>query len=76
MTRTFQILGYIGLIFAVAFPLYSQADKYTHPMQPSGWVQDERKSYPFVVTGAGFAVFGGLCFLSAAVVNSNRRSQD
>jgi hypothetical protein len=73
LTTMFQLLGFVGLILAIAFPMYVQVNRHTHPMQPNGWVQDERKTYPFAVTGAGFS---GLCFLSAALVNINRQSPD
>jgi len=76
LTTLFLIMGFIGLFVAVGMSCYSQMDKHTHPMQPNGWVQDERRTFPLAVTGAGLAVFSGLCFLSAAVVNSQRHPRD
>jgi hypothetical protein len=76
LTTTFLWLGFLGLVLAVGFPLYPQINRHTSALNPNGWVQDERRTYPFAVTGAGFAVFSGLCFLSAALVNSHRRPPD
>ncbi len=75
MRGLFLVIGLIGLVLAVAFPLYPQANRHTTG-QPNSFLQDERRTYPFAVTGAGFAVFSGLCFLSAALVNNNRRPPD
>ena len=75
MRGLFVVLGIIGLVLAVAFPLFPQYNRYTTGV-PNSNITDERKSYPFAVTGAGFAVFSGLCFLSAALVNNNRRPPD
>jgi hypothetical protein len=75
MRGVFLVFGIIGLILAVAFPVYPQYNRHTIGV-PNSYLQDVRKTYPFAVTGAGFAVFSGLCFLSAALVNDNRRPPD
>ena len=75
-TPTFVRTGIFSLLLAVGFPLYAQVNRYTHPLNPNGYATDERREYPFAVTGAGFAVLSGLCFLSAALVNTDRRNSD
>jgi hypothetical protein len=68
----FLVVGMIGLVLAVAFPWFPERNRYTTGV-PNSYLQDERTTYPFAVTGAGFAVFSGLCFLSAALVNNHRQ---
>ena len=70
LTSWFSFLGLLALALAAFFPMWQQINKYSHEMHPNGYMIDERREYPFAVTGAGFAVMSGLCFLAAAVVNS------
>jgi hypothetical protein len=73
LTSRFFGLGLLGLVLAVGFPLYPQINRHSAAMHPNGYLTDERRTYPFAVTGAGFAVLSGLCFLAAAVVNAGPR---
>ena len=76
LTPWFFTIGLLALALATFMPMWHQTNRYTHPMNPNGWVQDERREYPFAVTGAGFAILSGMCFLSAALVNMNPRRAD
>jgi hypothetical protein len=69
LTARFFGLGLLGLALGAGFPLYPVVNRHSAAMHPNGYIQDERRTYPFAVTGAGFAVCGGLCFLAAALVN-------
>ena len=60
LTSTFLVLGYLGLVLAVGFSLYSQYERHTTGLHPNGYATDERRTHPLAATGAGFAVFAGL----------------
>jgi hypothetical protein len=76
LTPLLLVLGFAGLLLAVGMPCYQQVNKHTSGLHPDGWIQDERRTHPFAVTGAGFAVFSGLCFLSATIASNNRRAPE
>ena len=73
LTPLFILVGLLALALAIGFPMWQQINAYSVALQPNGYQINERREYPFAVSGAGFAVMSGLCFLAAAVVNHNYR---
>ena len=69
MTPLFIAVGLLALALATFFPMWQQINAHSIALHPNGYQINERREYPFAVTGAGFAVMSGLCFLAAAVVN-------
>ena len=76
LTPMVVAVGLVALALATFLPMWQQINAYSIALHPNGYQVNERREYPFAVTGAGFAVMSGLCFLSAAVVNRNPRRDD
>jgi heme/copper-type cytochrome/quinol oxidase subunit 1 len=68
----FLLMGVVGFLIAAVAPLVTETVDYSIALHPNGYTTNHRKEHPFVLTGAAFAVFSGLCFLAAALAGRNR----
>ena len=69
----YMLMAVLGFFAAVILPFVTETVNYSIALHPNGYATDHRKEHPFVLTGAAFAVFSGLCFLAAALASRDGR---